>query len=248
MNRLKRIVTLLIVAITSVLVLTACADDVEIPRPTDKFFINDFADVIDDTTERYIYEKGKDYYYNDGTQVAVVTMKTIGSKTLEEFSINLARDWGLGDKEKDNGVLVLMVMNTRQIRIEVGNGLEGVLNDGKCGRFIRDGKTELSKDNFSEGIKIIYDDIIGELESPTEDIPEESDGIDSDQMLLIIICIVIGVFMLIVIMVNFIDGISGGSSGGSSWSSGGSSWSSGGDGGFSGGGGGFSGGGASGGF
>ena len=241
MNRLKRIVTLLIVAITSVLVLTACADDVEIPRPTDKFFINDFADVIDDTTERYIYEKGKDYYYNDGTQVAVVTMKTIGSKTLEEFSINLARDWGLGDKEKDNGVLVLMVMNTRQIRIEVGNGLEGVLNDGKCGRFIRDGKTELSKDNFSEGIKIIYDDIIGELESPTEDIPEESDGIDSDQMLLIIICIVIGVFMLIVIMVNFIDGISGGSSGGSSWSSGG-------DGGFSGGGGGFSGGGASGGF
>ncbi len=148
---------------------------VDIPEPTSKFFINDYANVIDSATENYIYEKGKAYETNGGQQVVVLTVESIGSESVEEFSIETAREWGIGDKDEDNGVLILLVMESRDIRIEVGTGLEGVLNDGKCGRFIRRATDKLSSGDYSGGIQDIYDSVISELENPTEDGDEDED-------------------------------------------------------------------------
>ena len=157
-----------------VLFINICAfAKVDIPNHTDRFFINDYANVIDSETEDYIFEKGKAYNANGGPQVVVLTMESIDGNDLEDFSIETARKWGIGDKDADNGVLILLVMDSRDIRIEVGYGLEGVLNDGKCGRFIRNATDSLSAGDYSEGIKQIYDSVIGELEEPTPD--EEDD-------------------------------------------------------------------------
>ena len=64
-----------------------------------------------------------------GPQIAVAVVDTTGNATLENYSIDLARSWGIGDKEKDNGVLVLIALKDRTLRIEVGSGVEGELTD-----------------------------------------------------------------------------------------------------------------------
>lgn len=228
-----------------VLFINICAfAKVDIPNHTDRFFINDYANVIDSETEDYIFEKGEAYNANGGPQVVVLTMESIDGNDLEDFSIETARKWGIGDKDADNGVLILLVMDSRDIRIEVGYGLEGVLNDGKCGRFIRNATDSLSAGDYSEGIKQIYDSVIGELEDPT---PDEED--DDDTMVEIMTYVVFFIVLAIVVFITNIKGRGGRGgyhSGGGYYGGGFSGGSSSGGGGFSGGGGSFGGGGASG--
>lgn len=223
---------------------------VRIPTPTREFFVNDFANVLDAETEQYIYQKGAEYNNGGGPQIAVLTMDSIDGAGLEEFAIETAREWGIGSKDKDNGVLLLLVMDTRDVRIEVGYGLEGILNDGKCGRFIRNASPLLSAGDYSGGMRQMYDDIIGELEDPTP-YEEEDEPALADLIAAVIIAAVI-IFIWILASRHgggtgggyrsrrFIGGYYGG--GGFSGGIGGGF----GGGGFSGGGGGFGGGGASG--
>ncbi len=95
-------------------------------------------------------------------------------------------------------------MDSRDIRIEVGYGLEGVLNDGKCGRFIRNATDSLSAGDYSEGIKQIYDSVIGELEDPT---PDEED--DDDTMVEIMTYVVFFIVLAIVVFITNIKGRGG---------------------------------------
>jgi uncharacterized protein len=71
-------------------------------------------------------------------QIAVLLIPTLGSdEYLEGYSLKVARKWGIGEAEKDNGVLLMVVKNDRKIRIEVGRGLEGDLTDVRASRIIR---------------------------------------------------------------------------------------------------------------
>lgn len=74
----------------------------------------------------------------DGPEVAVAVIADLGDETVEQYSIHLADKWKVGKKGKDNGVILLIGMAQRKIRIEVGTGLEPVLNDAKAGRIIND--------------------------------------------------------------------------------------------------------------
>ncbi len=217
----------------------------DIPSPTAEFFVNDYADVLDSDAERYIFERGKAYNSGDGTQAVVLTMRELEGWDIEDFSINTAREWGIGAEDRNNGVLILLVTDSRDIRIEVGYGLEGVLNDGKCGRFIRNASDMLSAGDYSGGIKQIYDDVIGELENPSEDGGDE----ENDGPAELIIAVLIAVILIVIWLAaakkggggrgGFYGGYGGGSFGGGGFSGGGGR-------GFSGGGGSFGGGGASG--
>lgn len=217
----------------------------DIPKPTSEFFVNDYADVLDNETERYICDLGKTYYEGGGTQVVVLTMKSIENSSVEEFSLSTARQWGIGDKEKDNGVLILLVLDSHDIRIEVGYGLEGVLNDGKCGRIIRQATSMLTGGDYSGGIKQIYTDVVGELENPTTD---DSDNSEEILCYIIAFCIVIVLILFVMIFSKGNGGNSGNSGSGNTRNTGGGFYMGGfggsSGGGFSGGGGSFGGGGA----
>ena len=65
------------------------------------------------------------FQQSGGPQIAVAVVDTTGNASLENYSIDLARSWGIGDKEKDNGVLILIALEDRSLRIEVGSGVEG---------------------------------------------------------------------------------------------------------------------------
>ena len=102
---------------------------------------------------------------NTTNQVVVVTIKSLGNSQIEEYSLELARRWGIGQKGKDNGVLLSVAPNDKQVRIEVGYGLEGILTDALSSNIINYYIIpEFKKGDIQNGIKIGTQKIIALLE------------------------------------------------------------------------------------
>lgn len=72
-----------------------------------------------------------------GVQLQYLLVRTLGGEPIEDYAIRVAEAWKLGTAEADNGVLVVVAVDDRQVRIEVGNGIEGGLTDAQSGRIIR---------------------------------------------------------------------------------------------------------------
>lgn len=136
------------------------------PSATSNFFVNDFANCIDAEDEQKIQTLGKQLYKQTKAQVVVVTVESLDGKSIEDYSIGLAREWGIGDKDNNSGVLLLLSTSDREIRIEVGKGLEGKLTDGKTGRILDNYAIPYLKDNdFSQGLYESYNVLIQEVYS-----------------------------------------------------------------------------------
>ena len=87
-------------------------------------------------------------------QVVIATFPSLEEESLEDFSIRLAEAWKVGQKGKDNGVILLIFKNDRKVRIEVGYGLEGVLPDATCKLIIENEiAPRFRQGNFEEGIE-----------------------------------------------------------------------------------------------
>ncbi|MGA1844277.1 MAG: TPM domain-containing protein [bacterium] len=100
--------------------------------------VNDFADMLTSHEEIQMESLLEEYEKASSNQIVVVTMDTLGGNALEDYSIRIAEKWKIGQKGKDNGVIILIVKQERKVRIEVGYGLEGALPDGLCGSIARD--------------------------------------------------------------------------------------------------------------
>ncbi len=179
-------------------------------------------------------------FENEATnQIAVAIFKSLEGESLEDFSIRLAERWKIGTR-KDNGVILLIFLDDRKMRIEVGYGLEGTLTDATASSIIRnDIAPHFRQRDYYGGVEAGIQKIIeatkGEYKAePNTGKPE---GIRFGNLLFFV--------LLFIILSFFLTPIWTGRRGNYTFGSGG--WSSGG-GGFSGGGGGFGGGGASGGW
>ena len=71
-----------------------------------------------------------------GPQIAVAVVGTTGNRSIEDYAIDLAREWGVGDADRDDGVVVLVAIDDRRLRIEVGSGVEGDLTDVTAARIV----------------------------------------------------------------------------------------------------------------
>ncbi len=126
MNALKRYIAL--VLFITVCVLPAIAQGTpDVVEPTEQFYVADYANVIDEATERLIVEKAAKLCEENGAQVVVVTVDFIGESTIEEYARALFNKWGIGDKDKNNGVLLLMVIGEENYWCVQGRGLEDSL-------------------------------------------------------------------------------------------------------------------------
>ena len=122
--------------------------------PALKGRVNDYAKIIRDSDEREIEEYLATLERNTGIQIAVLTMPSLEGEDIASFGIKVADKWQLGDKEKDNGALLLVAYEEHDLRIEVGDGLEGSLTDAKCGLILRNVIVpEFKNGNYSAGIK-----------------------------------------------------------------------------------------------
>jgi len=132
-------------------VLAATAMAQEFPAPRGK--VNDFANMLKAEDRATLEEMLAGVERETTAEIAVVTVATLGGKPVEEYASRLFSEWGIGKKGRDNGVLILIARDDREMRIEVGYGLEGVLPDGLTGAIIRETFTPRFRDNqFREGI------------------------------------------------------------------------------------------------
>jgi uncharacterized protein len=99
-------------------------------------YVNDLADVISPGTELKIEHFLRGFESSDSTQLVILTIESLQGATLEDYSLSVAESWKIGQKGKDNGALLLIAKQERQMRIEVGYGLEGRLTDLLAGRII----------------------------------------------------------------------------------------------------------------
>ncbi|MCX7877106.1 MAG: TPM domain-containing protein [Ignavibacteria bacterium] len=201
-------------------------------------------------------KKLSDFEKETSNQVVVWMESSLGSALLEERSFEIAEKNGIGQRGKNNGVLIYIAKNDRKLRIEVGYGLEGALPDALCNQIIRKEITpEFKKGNFYEGINAGVDAIIKATRG--EYTQEKTYDESSDSFMICCMPFPVFIFIVIFFLIFVISTVSrslGWVRGGNTnwWYTGGSSWSSGSNsggffsGGFSGGGGSFGGGGASG--
>lgn len=127
-----------------------------IPSPMDNY-VNDFAGVLSSQTERKVRSLGQELENKTGAEVTVVIIDSLGGIPVEDYSNQLFREWGIGQKGKDNGVLLLIALNDRKSRIEVGYGLEGRLPDGKTGRIQDEYLIPFLKENdYDSGVVNTY--------------------------------------------------------------------------------------------
>jgi uncharacterized protein len=108
------------------------------PLPAFTAPVVDEAGVVPDGIEQTIDSELNAYQARSGNQIAVAVVKTTGGRSIEDYGIDLARAWGVGSKDKDNGVLLTIAYNDHRLRIDVGRGLEATLTDLQAGRIIRE--------------------------------------------------------------------------------------------------------------
>lgn len=141
----------------------------------------DAAGAVPDDVENQVNTSLEDYRRRSGNQIAVAVVATTGRRSLEDYTIDLAREWGVGEKGDDNGVLLLIAIEDRKLRIEVGRGLEGTLTDLQSGRIIRERLVPLLRQGdvgaaVAQGAAAIRHELgdteVGPLPAP----PEEDTG------------------------------------------------------------------------
>jgi uncharacterized protein len=141
--------------------------------------IQDNAGIISAEMERELNGILRDTYSSGGPQIAVITLTKLKTGSIEQDSIELVDKLKLGRKDKDDGVLLLIALEDRKMRIEVGQGLEGSLPDIQAGRIIRDSMVPLFKlARFDEAIYLGVGQILN-LTYPQA--AEKLQGIDRPQ-------------------------------------------------------------------
>ncbi len=127
-------------------------------------FVNDFAGVLSSADRALLENKLSGLEKSTGNEVSIVTISSLGSDTIENFAVNLYKDWGLGKKGVDNGALILVAIDDRQMRIEVGYGLEPTLTDITTSHIISDTITPFFKNgDYAGGLSTGVDQIIAVL-------------------------------------------------------------------------------------
>ncbi|WP_110931566.1 TPM domain-containing protein [Paenibacillus bouchesdurhonensis] len=113
----------------------------KIPQSQGDIYVQDFEHLLSAEQARYLLSLGRALEDRTKAQIAVLTVPSLGDESIEEYALQALRAYELGDAKLNNGVLLLVSLGdnqpgNRQVRIEVGYGLEGALPDGKTGRII----------------------------------------------------------------------------------------------------------------
>ncbi|MCP5021692.1 MAG: TPM domain-containing protein [bacterium] len=110
----------------------------QVDVPKNDGWVTDNAGILTASTERKLEALMESYRVGSSHEIAVLTVPELDGTSIERLALEVGRSWGLGEKGKNNGALLVVAYKDRKLRIEVGRGLEGELTDSRCGRIIRD--------------------------------------------------------------------------------------------------------------
>jgi uncharacterized protein len=224
-------------------------------------YVNDYARVLSPSARQQLEALCTEVNDKAKAQIFVVTVPSLGDRSVEDFSLDVATKWGVGPKQTSSGILIFLAVNDHKYWTQVGYGLEPILPDGKVGGFGREAVPYLRQGNYDAAVTLMtrrMADVIAKDRGitlsgapPTPQTNGSAHGQDASGILGLIL---LGVFIFFVYaMINRGGGSGRGRGGGSGWwiapliasGMGRGGWGGGGfgGGGFGGGGGGFGGGG-----
>jgi uncharacterized protein len=129
------------------------AEPVSQLKPTN--YVNDFAGVLNPTTVAQLNSICQQIDEKAHAQIAVVTIKSLDGSDIESYAVALFKQWGIGSKATDHGVLILLATQDRRYRVEVGYGLEPILPDGKVGGFGREAVPLLRQNDYDGAVALL---------------------------------------------------------------------------------------------
>ena len=130
----------------------------------------DQAQILDSPSKSSLETKLEDFESKTGKQLVVATLSSLQGYEIEDYGYRLGRAWGIGEKGKSNGALLIVAPNERRVRIEVGYGLEGTLTDAVSRLIIENGILPRFRVNdYAGGIARGVDDIVQVLSGDAED-------------------------------------------------------------------------------
>ncbi len=217
----------------------------ELPKPSD--YVSDYAGVMDSATREKLNLLAGEVEQKTGAQVAVVTVKSLEGEEASQYANELFKQWGVGGKKNDRGVLILLAPNDHKYWTEVGYGLEPILNDAKVGDYGREAVPLLKQQDYNGAVTVmttrVAQTIAADANVQLTGVPELPKRRKSDDRIPAF-WVFVGLFIFIWLMSRiggrrrrgmFMPWIfPGGGFGGGGWSSGGGGWSGGGFGGGSG--------------
>lgn len=168
---LRVLAAVFVIAVLSLLFASFAEALAQIPKkPVENVYIFDYADLIDSSDEDEMRALAKEIEDKSKAEIVVVTVESLGNYTIEEYANELFNSWGIGDKDLNNGVLILVNKENLlsgkkgRIRIEVGYGLEGAIPDGKAGRILDEyAIPAFESKEYSKGIKDTFFAVASEV-------------------------------------------------------------------------------------
>ena len=128
--------------------LTAFAQDSDFPpRPDPPRLVNDLADMLSAEEEQALEQKLVNYNDTTSTQIAIVTITSIGGYDANQYAAELGERWGVGGSENDNGLIILVAKDERRVAIQTGYGMEAYIPDALAKRITEN----TLKPNFQQG-------------------------------------------------------------------------------------------------
>lgn len=207
----------------------------EFPEPlSPKRMVNDFANMLSTDENNLLEQKLRAVNDSNSIEFAIIAIKTTGNYDIEDYALKIGRQWGIGKKDKNNGILILVALEDRKIDIEVGYGLEDRVTDGLAKRVIEnDIKPAFKQKNYYQGLDKATNSLIDMVAGRYKAEAKSDKGLPMP-------LIIFGVIMIIIILIAILGKSSGmgGSGGTGGWGGGPIFWGGGGGGGSWGGGGG----------
>jgi len=201
---------------------TSETTDKKIISITDKedVYIYDTDNCIDDEVEQKLNHMLIDLENKTEAEFAVISIPSLNNMTIEEYSSNLFNNLGIGKEGKDNGVLLLFSKSDNKVRLEIGRGFEGFLNDAKCGRILDNYFVPYREENkYTEAtentVNAVLSAISEEYDVQIQDVQSVTIPDDSEEGLPTWVYIVI-LIILVILKIYFGGSSSGGYYGGSS--------------------------------
>src|SRR5271156_6786587 len=133
--------------------LVLSAEPISQLKPTN--YVNDFAGVLDPNTVAQLNGLCQEVDQKAHAQIAVVTIKSLDGSDIDSYAVALFKQWGIGAKSTDHGVLILLATQDHRYRVEVGYGLEPILPDGKVGGFGREAVPLLKSGDYAGAVTLM---------------------------------------------------------------------------------------------
>ncbi len=164
-------------------------------------YVNDLAQILTPEFRNQLENQLTRFETDTQSEIAVLTIPSLEGQTIEQYAVAIFDQWQIGKKNQDNGLLLLIAPNEREVRLEVGYGLEPIINDGRAGEIIRNQITPAFREqDYQKGIQDAVNQIQNYLQS-SPDQPSDSQIDFSPVTSLIKLIFGVGAFIFLIALI-----------------------------------------------